>query len=155
VALLGGRLEIFDLRDVEGMVWSVIGSSKHLYLNTQQRESLATYLVEEVWRCSLRFDSDQCSFSTLAGTVARRRVVDWLRLEFGRSRWQFRGHTSERETPELISLDDLDGDRLDEALATWSGDSETDRDQIDGGVFGDRDRRRARDLELMGLRPRY
>jgi DNA-directed RNA polymerase specialized sigma24 family protein len=153
VALLSSRLQLFDLNDVEAMIWDVITSNGRLYLNPQQRESLATYLIEEVWRSSLRFDAAKGSFSTFAGIIARRRVVDWLRLEFGRTTWQFADRTIERPRPELVSFNGDEGDRLAETVTAGTGDPadawNPDLERLlDGG-----DRQRARDHELLGLEP--
>jgi DNA-directed RNA polymerase specialized sigma24 family protein len=90
------------------------------------------------------------SFSTLLYGTAQRRIIDWIRKEYGRSRWQFAGRVHVRVQPELVSLDD---DRLDASLATQPGDSPSDRFSAFGRMETDRDRSRARDLETLGIDP--
>jgi hypothetical protein len=154
VALLNSRLTLFDLHDVERMVGSVISGNKRLHLNPQQYESLTTYVIEEVWRCSLRYDPGRgTAFTTFAYETASRRVVDWLRLEFGRSKYQFHDRTIERTQPELISLDGIKSDRLDEAVATGTSDPADDWNPDLEGLLDCGDSQHARDLELLGLEP--
>ena len=149
MGLLNGRLQLHDLRDTEALAWSAIRAHR-LHLNPGERESLAAYLIAEVWRASLRYDPSRGSFATLAGTIAHRRVVDWLRLEFGRSSWQFHDHSYERERPVVVSLDTDEG-RLAATLAKRESDREADRDPLFDGVLDEGDRATAWDYELLGL----
>jgi DNA-directed RNA polymerase specialized sigma24 family protein len=154
VALLNSRLSLFDLHDVERLVGSVISGNKRLHLNPQQYESLTTYVIEEVWRCSLRYDPGRgTAFTTFAYETASRRVLDWLRLEFGRNKWQFADRTIERTQPELVSLDGIESDRLDAAVAAGAGDPADDWSPGLEGLLECGDRQYARDLELLGLEP--
>jgi DNA-directed RNA polymerase specialized sigma24 family protein len=115
---------------------------------------LIAYLFEVAWQLDRDFDPSRghISFSTLLYGTAQRRIIDWIRKEYGRSRWQFAGRVHVRVQPELVSLDD---DRLDASLATQPGDSPSDRFSAFGGMETDRDRSRTREnLETLGIDPR-
>jgi hypothetical protein len=91
------------------------------------------------------------SFSTLAGTTLRLRVVDWKRRHHGRTRWQFSDRVYERERPQLVSLDtdDPDGAPLASILGTRAGDPAADCDPDLERLLGTRDSSRARDYETL------
>jgi hypothetical protein len=123
-------------------------------LPQQEQEDLIAWLIAITWELSLRYDGSQGSrFSAYARHVLVRRAPDWRRQRDGRTVWKFKDHTYERPRPEFVSVDSESGARLVDALSARGGDSPTDRDTDGGGLFGDRDRARARDLETLGLRP--
>ena len=146
-------LSLHDVRDATAFV-AAIAVKSPLRLEWHDDADLREYLLGELWILSTRYDAtaSSISFATLAGNTLRLRVVDWTRQRFGRSRWQFRGHVYERPRPELISADDVVGvDLLERALAALDGDLAPGGDEAVGGLFRDRDRARARDLELLDL----
>jgi hypothetical protein len=120
---------------------------------------LLAFLCVECWKLAAKHEPDRAAFTTWASPTLQLRIVDWIRsreaeLEgFGHARtvWKFAGYTHVRERPVVISLDD--GDRVDETLAARAGDPESDPDPDLGGLLADRDRRRAGDLDELGLDP--
>ena len=68
-----------------------------------------TFIEAFTYRMGAHTTSDDPSkyreFRQFADAVVRRRVIDWLRGDLGRSRWQFGAHVYERTRPELLSLD--------------------------------------------------
>jgi DNA-directed RNA polymerase specialized sigma24 family protein len=75
-------------------------------LDAHRREDLLAYCVSELWLASRRYDGSRYpDFTTFARAVARRRAIDWLRSDLGRTRWAFRDHVCERERPHVLSLD--------------------------------------------------
>lgn len=107
MSLLSARFSLHDVDDVEALAWKVIGADRRLHLAQHQCDELCTYLVSEIWRLSLRYEPGRgnVTFASFAYRTASLRVTDWLRLEFGRSRWQWADSSYERERPELVSLD--------------------------------------------------
>jgi DNA-directed RNA polymerase specialized sigma24 family protein len=129
--LLGGRLALHDVDDVERLAARAVDDllrRRNIILSHHRREDLAAYVIEKVWQASLIYDSARYrSFATLARTVARRRAIDWLRADLGRTRWQFHGHTYERELPALVSFDSPGGSELASTLPGGEGDFEAGR----------------------------
>jgi hypothetical protein len=147
VALLNGKYSLLGIEDVERFAGSAISRSKYVHrLNAEQRESLAVYVIEEVWRSSLRFDSERnADFATFAYVVASRSVIDWFRLEFGRTTWKFKTHTYERKLPQLVSLDadNSERDRMEQPLGAGRGDPATDSAAAFDGLHRASPRRRS------------
>jgi hypothetical protein len=145
-------LRLFDVEDAFGWCGRFLDDT--VELSYHQREDLHAYLVSECWRISLEFDPDRgVYFSTFAAGILKRRRVDWLRKERGRTRWRFRGGIYERKLPSFTSLD-ADGperDRLDAALGAGGGDPTPGRDPALARLLDDGGRRQARDYELLGL----
>lgn len=58
---------------------------------------------------STRYDpARSTSFKAIVIGRLSNRCVDWMRQHRGRTRWQFAGHTYERELPRPVSLDAAD-----------------------------------------------
>jgi hypothetical protein len=157
VALLNSRLRLHDIDDTEAFAVRLVRRYA-TDLGQDDFEELIVYLVEVAWELSLRYQPGKSAngFSAGAGTILARRIIDWRRSKFGRTRWVFAGRIHERAQPSIVSLDELDDagrDRLGSTLATGSGDSTPDWDAISGGLFGDRDRTRAEDLATLGQGP--
>jgi hypothetical protein len=105
--LLNGKLSLHDIKDVEALCQD-IANRAGLELQYHQRESLLTYLIEECWRLSGRYEEGRGSTTSFAGwatTNLRLRVTDWARIEFGRTTWAFKDRTYERAQPIVLSLD--------------------------------------------------
>jgi hypothetical protein len=143
VPLLRSRYSLLGIEDVERFCARVIEKSG-LALRHEQRDDALAFLISTCWEISTRYEAGRgstASFAGFAATTLRLRLVDWQRKEFGRTRWQFDGHTYERERPALVSLDDDSGDgRLGEVVAG-------------GSLDGDRDRA-ADQLRLLAIRGR-
>jgi hypothetical protein len=142
--LLASKWKLHDCDDVEALAQSIVSKSG-LQLRHDQRESLVTYLVEETWKLSLRYEPERGSTSSFTGWASKQlplRCIDWIRLERGRTKWQFSGSTYERERPQLVSLDADDSvrDLLESALTTGPGDPAADCDEICARLFTERDR---------------
>ena len=154
MALLAGVWSVHDVDDVEKLLRRAINRSGHASrLRPHETDDLLSFLFEVAWRESLRFDAGRgsVSFGTLLFTTAQRRIIDFYRKEHGRTRWQFRDHTYERERPQLISFDEAYRGGLVEALTTVEGDREADLDPAFAGLLRDRDRHRPADLAELGL----
>src|SRR5262245_11295644 len=106
-------LALHDVADAQALVGAVITRSG-LSLSADEHEDLAEYLLVELWKLSLRYEPGAGRFSSYATGILKRRVVDWKRSRYGRTRWQFAGYTYERPRPQVVSLDDPDHDRLGE-----------------------------------------
>jgi DNA-directed RNA polymerase specialized sigma24 family protein len=147
-------LQLHDIDDAERFVGTIVSRSG-FSLSFHDREDLGEYLLVECWQLSLRYQAGGISFSTWAGNTLRRRSVDWLRQQNGRTIWRFGdGRVHERPRREFVSFDDANArDRLDEALAEGNGDSEADRDEALGGLLDARDREADRDYAILGLEP--
>jgi hypothetical protein len=104
-------LPLHDVDDAAAFVASIVTRS-NLRLSYHDAEDLHQFLLAEAWKLSLRYKPGRLSFSTLAGTTLRLRVVDWTRQRNGRTVWKFADHTHKRERPQLLSLDDPEQDHL-------------------------------------------
>jgi DNA-directed RNA polymerase specialized sigma24 family protein len=106
-------------------------------------------LFEVAWRAADRYDAERGSvtFATFLYATAQRRIVDYLRSSRGRTRWQFAGHTYERERPQVVSLDELDS--VGESHSRGAGDSATDCASSLGGLLADGSGQTSRDLRLI------
>ena len=117
-AVLNETLALHDVQDVERFANRIAHDALGASLRAHERDDLIAYLVAELWRASLSYDSARASsFSTHAYQLGRRRVIDWLRQERGRTRWKFSSGQHERERPDILSLDAPDGDQLAGPLA--------------------------------------
>ena len=144
--LLNGTFSLLGIQDVEAFAGGIVQRSG-LRLSVWDREELHVWLIEECWRLSLKHDAERGAFATWAGYALRRRVVDWERSRFGRTRWVFSdGRVYERKLPRLVPLDELDA-----ALAEGTGDPADGGDSTLGGLLANGDRQRARDLSELGL----
>jgi hypothetical protein len=99
-------------------------------------DDLVCYLIETAWELSERFNPTTTTsrFANYAYSILSLRCVDWTRQHTyaGRTRWQFKGRTYEREAVVPISLDAAttvngDGYRLVDTVADHRGDVEGDR----------------------------
>jgi RNA polymerase sigma factor (sigma-70 family) len=144
-------LRFHDVRDATAFV-AAIAAKSSLRLGYHDAEDLRQYLLVELWKLSERYEPRGVSFSTVAGATLRKRVVDWQRQRFGRTRWAFADHVHERQQPELVSLDDPDRDHLGAAVAAGPSDHEADSDAALVGLLEERDRERLEDLATLGLR---
>lgn len=143
------QLRLHDVDDVFALAGSVIAKSG-LELRWHERDDLEAWRVGTAWELSLSFEPGGIAFSTFAGAILRRRVVDWQRQRLGRTRWAFRDRVYERPRPELVSFDS-ERDRLDETLASSDGDPAADRGPDLERLLRPGDSARARDLEALGL----
>ena len=147
-------LQLWDIDDAERFC-SAIVSRSGFQLSFHDAEDLRQHLLVEAWRLSLSYQAGGISFSTWAGNTLRRRSVDWIRQQNGRTIWRFGdGRVHERPRRELVSFDDdAERDRMDLALGTESGDPAADCDPDRERLLGDGSRSRARDYALLGLEP--
>jgi DNA-directed RNA polymerase specialized sigma24 family protein len=137
---------LHDIDDAERFVEAIVSRSG-FSLSFHDAEDLGEYLLVECWQLSLRYQAGGISFSTWAGNTLRRRSVDWIRQQNGRTIWKFSGgRVHERARREFVSFDDdSERDRLVEAFGTGAGDSETGGNEAVGRLLDDRDRERDRD----------
>ena len=124
-------LRLHDVDDAERFTRAIVTRSG-LTLSFHDREDLGAYLVETCWELSLRYQAGGPSFSTYAGTILRRRAVDWVRQRDGRTIWKFKHRIHERPRREFVSLDGPARGGLVETLAERDGDREADRDEALG-----------------------
>jgi hypothetical protein len=126
-------------------------------LNPSDREDALAYLVATGWELSLTFDPERgVPFDSYAYSILSLRVTDWLRKDEGRTRWQFAGHTYERERPKVLSLDapahahDAEGHSLGQTLAGSISHSTTDPDPDDAArLLAESRRRQDRDHRIL------
>lgn len=145
--LLATRYELFDLDDVEALcaraarTWTTKTEAR---LSPQDMESLVAFLIAAVWRMSLTYDpARSSSFKAIVIGRLSNRATDWFRTHRGRTRWQFSGHTYERELPQPVSLDAHTGDdgpELAESVGAVDRDLEASVGaDLFGGLLDDRD----------------
>jgi DNA-directed RNA polymerase specialized sigma24 family protein len=149
------RLSLHDIDDGVAFVAAITNRSG-LELSWADREDLQQFLLTTAWEISLTFEPGRSgvTFSSFAGTILRRRVVDWRRKSAGgRTKWTFKTHTYERQLPSFVPFDDSAVDRLERTQPEGGGDREVGSDLGDGGLVVSGDRQRARDFELLGLEP--
>jgi DNA-directed RNA polymerase specialized sigma24 family protein len=141
-------LVLFDVRDTEAFCWRIVRSS-NLELSYHEAEDLCAYLVACAWEFSLRYEPKRGVFFTrYLQPRLRNKTIDWVRKERGRTRWVFTGgRVHERQRPELVSLDH----ELVDTLPARTGDPANGGDPDFGRLVAERDRRRAGDLERLGL----
>lgn len=99
--VLGAKLSLHDVDDVEGLAGAVLEERLRLwrvYLKPHLHEEAIAYLVATAWELSEKFDAARSSsFAAYAGASLRLRLVDWFRATFGDSRYGRR--------PEPLSID--------------------------------------------------
>jgi hypothetical protein len=144
-------LPLHDVDDAAKFV-AAIATRSGLKLSYHDREDLEQFLLVECWKLS-RERQWRSSFAGCFAPILRLRVVDWQRQRFGRTRWQFSGHTYERERPQLVSLDDARRDQLGASLAAGTSDPPASSDPDLERLLGARDRERAWDYAELGLDP--
>jgi hypothetical protein len=125
-AVLNGRLELHGL-DVEPFVERIVDASVRSrnieIFDAHRREDLLAYVVSELWVASRKFDERRYrSFGQFADAVARRKTIDWLRLDVGRTTWRFSTFTHERPLPDVLRLDSGGDHQLDIPDAGVEGD---------------------------------
>jgi DNA-directed RNA polymerase specialized sigma24 family protein len=138
------RLVLHDVDDTAAFVGAIVNRSG-LDLSWSDREDLEQTLTIVAWEISLKFSPGGVTFSTYAGTILRRRMVDWQRAKDGRTVWKFKTHTHIRELPQFVPLNDDDGEPIAELGSPQRR-----------GSLGDAERRLAdglRSLEARARRP--
>jgi len=120
---------LHNITDVEAFCATIVHRTTP-GLNEHQHEELLTYLIEECWILSQRFEQRNILFSTYAGTTLRARAAEWRgRINTPRTRWVFKGGVYERPTVKLVPLDDQPGVAVDAGI-------------VDAGAYSDADARR-------------
>jgi DNA-directed RNA polymerase specialized sigma24 family protein len=156
MSLLSRPLQLHDVEDVEAHVWRTISSSADVAgLRPHERDDLCAYLIGVAWELGPAYDParGRVTFSSFLGTTARLRIINWIRKERGRSKWSWsNGRSYERERPRVLSLE-AELDSVVDALGPGTGDPPPDSDEDLGRLFAERDRARARDLDLLRERP--
>jgi len=103
------KIGYHDIADVEQFCNRIIHRSR-LELSWHERDDLLAYLVETCWQLAEDFRPGGIKFSTYAGTTLPRRVIDWTRTRYGRTRWTnpngHHGQVYERDRQQSLSLDD-------------------------------------------------
>jgi hypothetical protein len=150
------RYSLHDIDDVEalcvraGRGWATKTEAR---LSPEDFESLTAFLIEATWRMSLTYDpARSSSFKAIVLGRLSNRSTDWFRQHRGRTRWQFSGHTYERELPQPVSLDAPTGERgdpLGASIGSVDGDPAAGAlaDPC-GGLLDDRDGEADWDLAL-------
>jgi DNA-directed RNA polymerase specialized sigma24 family protein len=139
-----GRLALFDVHDAERFV-AAIAAKSNLRLSHHDAEDLRQHLLVECWKLStVEPQPWRSSFSGWVTPILRRKVVDWHRQRFGRTRWQFSGgRVHERQLPQFVSFDGPNVDQLGAAVG---------RSGVDDGALGVA--AELRGLEARARRPR-
>jgi hypothetical protein len=138
--VLNGRLELHGL-DVEPFVARIVDGTlkrRNIVLAYHRREDLLAYAVAELWIASSKYDAGRYrSFARFADGVTRRKCVDWLRSDLGRTRWQFKDYTHQKARPQFVYVDHPDGaGELDRALIGEQGEFEIGRLDLRGLLAG-------------------
>lgn len=160
--MLNGRLQLHGCSDVELLCVKVLNNWErrtNTSLNTSDREDAVAFLIAAAWEIAeFKFDPNRgVRFDSHVFPILAFRLVDWLRLDEGRTKWQFATHTYERPKTTVLSLDgpaysggdDGDTGRLGELVAVHDGGGPADPDEVLAGLIRDRDRERARDKQQL------
>ena len=152
--MLTGKLSLHEIDDVERFVVAIVNRHQP-GLNYDDHDDLIVHLVETCWELSLRYQPGGITFSTWSRATLQKRLVDWQRQRFGRTRWVFHDRVVERPPTELVSLDadDPDGPPLGETLGSRAGDPALGRSPDLARLLGKGSSTRARDFEALGLEP--
>jgi hypothetical protein len=144
----GPRLELHDIDNAEGFVSAIVARSG-LELDHHDREDLCQFCLVLCWQLSLQYEPNiiRGGFSTWAGITIKKRINDWQRKRYGRTKWTFKDRVYERPRTELVSFDA----ELDNTLASGSGDPASDCSPDLERVLDSGRRTRARDYEALGL----
>ena len=146
-----------DIRDPVAFVSHIVSRSS-VELDYHRRERLHQFLLITLWEISRDFRPGGVLFSTYAGNILPRRIIDWQRTpeEGGRTSWTFsatsginsgyRGRTIERVRPDFVPLEDREG----EAERASTVDAGHDRLSSVLGLDGARDRRVLRTADTLG-----
>ncbi len=99
--VLGAKLALHDVEDVEGLAGRVLGERLREWrapLWPHHREDALAFLIATAWELSEQYDAERgITFSHFCYQRLRLRLVDWYRATFGDSRYGKR--------PESLSLD--------------------------------------------------
>ena len=152
--MLSAKLGLHDVRDVGAFTAAVIHRS-NANLSREDMEDAHAYLITTTLELSQRYEQRGESFSYWVRPTLQRRLIDWQRKRFGRTRWQWSDSAYERRLIEQVSfdVDEASRDRLEQALGARDGDRTADRDADLGWLRAERDRCRARDNQLLGISP--
>jgi hypothetical protein len=108
---------LFDVHDVEDLctrhatMWRKRSRTR---LAAHEIEELVSFLISETWKMSRTYDrSRSSSFEAVVRLRLPNRCVDWMRLKYGRTVWQFRDREHRREVNRPVELDCVDGGRGD------------------------------------------
>lgn len=161
MSLLGAPLELWDVHDVEALVFRALldeGGTPPWEL-----EDRAADLIGFAWELSQRYHPDKqgakrWTFEQFCYFRLRCRIVDLRRKQHGRTKWVWGpstfDKTVEKPARTVVSLDGPAGDgELGELVGTRAGDPTDDRDPTLGRLLDGGDRHRARDLAELGLEP--
>jgi hypothetical protein len=154
VSLLGRTWALHDVDDVERLSRKALDDAlrtRGIHLRPHEHADAVAFLVSECWRLSVGYDPARTSrFSTYAYRRLRLLVWDWHRREYGRTRWAFgNGYVHERPRPDVLRLDDPDGNPLVDALTAGGGDDAADRVAARGGLLDVGSGEVDRDLEIL------
>jgi hypothetical protein len=135
-------------------VHDVIGSR-----TVDDRDECVSFLLEQLVRLAYKYDPKRDKrgpdFNGFANYRLRRfGVADYYRHTAGRGSGKFSTHTYQRDVPVVFSLDtDTDGGRLVTTVAAGGSDPAASSDPAFARLVAQRDRRRAGDLETLGIKP--
>lgn len=108
--MLSAKLPLHDIQDVEAFVASIV-ERRNFDLSWHDQEDLLAFLVETCWELSRQRPAPwRDSFSGWVYPYLRQRTVDWQRQRNGRTKWQFKDKTYERDIPVFVPLDDRPDD---------------------------------------------
>jgi hypothetical protein len=106
MATLQHKLVLHDVHDAEASIRQTLNEylqRRGAWLNPHDYDSALQYLLDVVWRESLKYDPGRgLKFRTILNYRVRQRIVDWYRTEKHDDRAQFK--------PELLSISNLDED---------------------------------------------
>jgi hypothetical protein len=129
VSLLGRPWALREVADVEAFARRILEAKlkrRGAHLRPDLYDEALAHLLEVACRADRSYDASHGgSFERYLGWKISVGLVDFYRLELGRTRWKFRDSLHTRERPDLVSLDAGSGEGvLDDALAREQGDFE-------------------------------
>jgi hypothetical protein len=109
VSLLGRPWALREVNDVEAFARSILDAKlerRGAHLRPDIYDDAIGYLLEVAFRADRSYDASRGgSFERYLGWKTSVGLVDFYRLELGRTRWQFSDSLHERERPDLLSID--------------------------------------------------
>ena len=108
--MLSHKLALYDIDDVEAFCTSIF-KPRAPAIPSRDHEDAIAYLIETTWELSLDYNAGALPsrFGFYAKRILARRLIDWQRRQYGRTKWTFGasrpGYANERPRPDLVSLE--------------------------------------------------
>src|SRR5512144_1257928 len=103
-SVLSRKLALHDVEDVEAFCIGIF-KAKAGEIPDRDHEDAIAYLIETAWELSVEYRTGGMAFSAYATYTLKRRLVDWQRRQYGRTRWSSPSYVYERPRPHFLPLE--------------------------------------------------